>query len=139
MNEIGTIRDAIYTEVISAASFSASNTEKGRYRGQNIPSADLPKAVIYFEGTEAEYLSIGSTRTIEFISSWRVDIFTTSEGTADGLVEEVVNALSDRTLSGVTDDLQIAGINYEFSTEGDADYIRASLQLTTNHKITKGD
>ena len=139
MNEIGTIRDDIYTLIIGATSFSASNTEKGRYAGQNIPKADLPKAVIYFEGTESEYMSTGATRTIEFDSTWRVDVFTTSESNADSLVEEIVNALNDRTLGGDTQDLTIAGLTYEFSTEGDADYIRASLQLNTNHKITKGD
>ena len=135
--------DVYYLRAVTASStggsFSASNTEKGRYAGQNIPKADLPKAVIYFEGTESEYMSIGATRTIEFDSTWRVDVFTTSESNADSLVEEIVNALNDRTLGGDTQDLTIAGLTYEFSTEGDADYIRASLQLNTNHKITKGD
>ena len=139
MNEIGNIRNGIYSAVISTLPFSASNTDIGRHAGQNIPKADLPKAVIYFEGTESEYTSIGATRTIEFDSTWRVDVFTTSETSADALIQAIVVALNDRTLDGDTQDLTIAGLTYEFSTEGDADYIRASLQLNTNHKITKGD
>ena len=139
MDEITTIRDDIYNLILTATSFSSSNTEKGRYAGQNIPKADLPKAVLYFEGAEPEYMSVGATRTIEFLSNWRVDIFTTSEATADSLVQEVVDSLNDRTLGGDTHDLQLAGLNYEFTTEADADYVKASLQLITNHKTTKGD
>lgn len=139
MLNLNAIRNAIYGIITSTDAFTTANTDLTRYEGDSIASSDLPRAVIQFESSEFEYESIGSPRSIRITSNFTVNVFAKTEVAIDALTEQILNAFDDRTLGDNVQDLMISNVEYQFSSEADNDYGRATISLTTQHSTTIND
>lgn len=133
------IRTELYNLVISTAAFSESNTDMTRYAGDSISSSDLPRAVIEFDNATVEYESIGSPRSVRIESSFMIHVYTSSESSMDAFMNQILNAIDDRTLNGQVQELMVTDIDYQFSSEADADYGRGTITITTQTSSTIND
>ena len=139
MLEIDTIRNELFDLVTSTASFTSSNTDSAKFAGDSIASGSLPFCVIQFESADLEYETIGSPRSIRITCNWTINIYASSQIQLDALTEQVMAAITDRTLDGNTQELKVTELSYQMSSEADAEYGRATFTLMTEHTTTIND
>lgn len=140
-----TIRDQLYTLLITASSLGPTNVFKGRYVGDHVSADSLPIVMIEFMVENREPVSIGATRTFQSIDDWNLRILAKPSGSdtidevLDDLVNEVEVSLSDRTLSGNVQDCHVANVMYSHDSEGDDNYGEAVITLQIHYTRTKED
>jgi len=139
MLKTATIRDAIYDLVITAASFTSSNTDKAKFAGDSVSSDALPFCIVEFQNADIEYETIGDPRTVRITSNFAVHILAKTQITLDALTTQVLNTFTDRTLSGEVQELILTAVEYQFSSEADAEYGRATISISTQHTSSIND
>jgi len=140
MLKTGTIREALYSAITASPSdFTSASASRFRAPGNPIHVDDLPRAYLEFGEAEVEPQTMGATRTYDVTERWGIVVVTTSEATADSRLGNILSALDDRTLSGNVLDVAVAGVTYEQNSEGETDWIRATLSLQVYYTTTKAD
>lgn len=139
MLKTATIRRELFDLVTSTATFTSSNTDSAKFAGDTIASSALPFCIIGFNNAEFEYETIGSPRSLRITSNFTISIYAQNQTQLDALTVEVLNAIDDRTLGGNTQELKVTDVAYDFSSEADAEYGRATISLMTEHNSTIND
>jgi hypothetical protein len=139
MLNTATIRSELFDLVTSTSSFTSSNTDSAKFAGDSIASGSLPFCVISFLSSDFEYETIGSPRSVRITCNWAISIYAGNQTQLDTLTEQVMAAITDRTLSGNVQELKVVNLEYQFSSEADAEYGRGTLTLMSEHVTELGD
>jgi hypothetical protein len=131
-----TIRNYLYDRLLTTSTFTAANTFKGRYIGENVNESDLPIAMILFLQEDRERISMGPSHTFEHEAQWQIRVLATGQviDTAlDGYQDEIEAALDDRTMDGAVMDSYIISVAYSHNSEGEADFGELAITLAVTY------